>query len=237
MGAVTLATMPDLHLFDPKRAPYRWETYSRTAGDLGGDYAEAFPSPPDGLVAILSSNHESGAAGAAWMMLTRSVYRLAAMSRKPPSEVLLATHRLLLRDAPGVLESAACVRVDFARRRLVWALAGEAPAFLAHKDAVEALSGAPSPLGSTDTEPLVRDAEAAWRPGDVLVLCGAGTPRVADATSKPFGRSRLAESIAAAPRTAKETVAWIAEAIDRHASDAPRTQDVSVLAVELGEPQ
>lgn len=230
--------MPEFHLYDPKRAPYRWESYSRTAGEFGGDYAEAFPSPPDGLVALLSSNAEPGAAGAAWMMLTRSVYRLAAMTGKTPSETLLATHQLLSRDAPGVAESAVCVRIDFPRGRLTWARAGDVLALLARADAgVDELPGAPSPLGTGDAEREVHDAETGWSPGDVLVLCGAGTARVEDASGRPFGAPRLVEALASAPRTAKEAVAWIAEAIDRHAGPAPRTHDVSLLAVELGEPR
>ena len=143
--------MPEFHLFDPKRAPYRWESYSRTAGEFGGDYAEAFPSPPDGLVALLSSNAEPGAAGAAWMMLTRSVYRLAAMTGKTPSETLLATHQLLSRDATGVAEAAVCVRIDFPRGRLAWARAGGVLAFLARTGAgVDDLPGAPCLLGTVD---------------------------------------------------------------------------------------
>ena len=228
--------MPEFHLFDPKRAPYRWESYSRTAGEFGGDYAEAFPSPPDGLVALLSSNAEPGAAGAAWMMLTRSVYRLAAMTGKTPSETLLATHQLLSRDATGVAEAAVCVRIDFPRGRLAWARAGDVLAFLARAGArVDELPGAPSPLGTGDAEREVRDAEAAWSPGEVLVLCGTGTARVEDASGQPFGAPRLVEALVAAPRTAKEAVAWIVEAIERHAGSATRTRDVSLLAVELGE--
>ncbi|MEK7867597.1 MAG: SpoIIE family protein phosphatase [Planctomycetota bacterium] len=228
--------MSDLHLYDPKRAPYRWEAYSRTAGEFGGDYAEAFPSPPDGLVALLSSNAEPGTAGAAWMMLTRSVYRLAAMTGKKPSETLLATHQLLSRDAPGVAEAAACVRVDFPQRRLTWARAGDVLALLGRAGArVEELAGAPSPLGTGDAAREVQDAETGWDPGDVLVLCGAGTARVENASAQPFGVPRLVEALAAAPRTAKEAVAWLTEAIDRHAGTTSRSVDVSLLAVELGE--
>lgn len=228
--------MAELHLYDPKRAPYRWESYSRTAGEFGGDYAEAFPSPPDGLVALLSSNAEPGTAGAAWMMLTRSVYRLAAMTGKRPSEVLLATHQLLSRDAPGVAESAACVRVDFPRKRLAWARAGGVLALLARAGGrVDELSGAPAPLGTGDAEREVSDAEADWAPGDVLVLCGAGTSLVEDASGQSFGVPGLVAALAAAPRTARESLAWLSEAIDRHAGPSPRHHDVSLLAVELGE--
>lgn len=228
--------MADLHLFDPKRAPYRWEAYSRTAGEFAGDYAEAFPLPPDGLVAILSCNSERGATGASWMILTRSVYRLAAMSGKPPSEALLATHRLLERDAPGITESALCVRVDFSAMRLVSACAGDVHGFVARGDrTVDAIPGTPFPLGASHSMEGVRDTETGWSPGDLILLCGAGCRDIEGPSKEPFGLMRLSEAIASAPRTAKEMIAWVAEAIDRHAGLASRTHDVSLLAVELGD--
>lgn len=213
--------MPDLHLFDPSRAPYRWETFSRTAGAFGGDYAEAFPFPPDGLVVVLTSNSEPGETGAMWMMLTRSVYRLAAMSGKAPSETLLATHRLLARDAPGVSESAACLRVDFPGRTLRHARAGRVRVYHARAaGAVVELPGIDLPLGSGLAEESLRDEVSTWAPGDLLLLAGAGTPPVADA-------------IARAPRTAKEVLAHVVEGLDRERGAAPLTSDLSLLAVEL----
>ncbi len=209
-----------LHLFDPTRAPYRWEAFSRTAGAFGGDYAEAFPFPPDGLVVVLSSNSEAGETGAMWMMLTRSVYRLAAMSGKAPSETLLTTHRLLARDAPEVSESAACLRVDFPGRTLRYARAGRVRVYHARTNGVVELPGIDVPLGSGMAEESLRDEDTSWAPGDILMLAGAGTPPIADA-------------LARAPRTAKEALAHVVEAIDRAGSDASRTRDLSLLAVEL----
>ena len=226
--------MPDLHLFDPARAPYRWEAFSRTAGAFGGDYAEAFPFPPDGLVVVLSSNSERGETGAMWMMLTRSIYRLAAMSGKAPSETLLATHRLLARDAPGVRDSAACLRVDFSARRVTCARAGDVHVFHARgAGGIAELPGSDIPLGSEGAEEALHDREASWTPGDLLLLAGAGAARMANSRGEAFGLGPLATAINEAPRTAKEGVAWVADRIDRHAGDAARMHDVSLLAVEL----
>ncbi|MFM9959454.1 MAG: PP2C family protein-serine/threonine phosphatase [Phycisphaerales bacterium] len=211
---------------------------SVASSEMGGDLIDVVEKSASGGSAghadlILADVSGHGVAAGLVMGMLKGAARARLLAPGGLDELARDLNRVLTELTPGhTFVTAAFLRVH-SDRRVEWALAGHLPILWRLADGtVKRLENQSLPLG-VDAGESFPVGELRASAGDVLVVLTDGLMEAADARGKQLGFDALeAIVLRAGDRPAREVVAALIEAAQRHAGGA-RIDDQSVMVVRV----
>lgn len=202
------------------------------AFDVGGDFYSVKYLGDRTITATIGDVSGNGVAAALLMSrVTADVERLVSGGASPAS-VLSSVHAALAADVGDMFVTAACVRIDGARRRLTVANAGHLPMIVRRaNDEVFTFGGASGvPLGMMACE--YAEDELLLERGDIFLLLTDGLLEALDPPTGHRGMELLVDEVLAAGHDAAAINDRVRGAVERARAAHP-LDDVTWLALQL----
>ncbi len=210
-------------------AAARW----RPAREVSGD-AYDLVVLPDGQLGVAIADVAGKGTGAALLMANlQAAVRSTAAAGAAPAELARRVRETVVGNLRGGRFVTFCwLVVDPDSGRVTWVNLGHEPPLLLRSDGrlQELAPTGPAIARLLRTLPIEADV-VTIRPGDRLLLFTDGVTESLDPSGALFGRDRLAEVVAAAPRGVDPLVEAVAAAVAAHSAGA-LADDLTVVAVE-----
>jgi serine phosphatase RsbU (regulator of sigma subunit) len=223
-----------------------WEVAAvwRSARQVGGDFYDFFAllPTPDGtnsweerLGLVVADVADKGVPAALFMALSRTLMRTVAIDGRPAGDAVARVNDLILTDAPSDLFVTlfyGALQPDSGR--LEYVNAGHMPPLLVRgaDGLVEELRTGGMALGVLPSIHFSQQT-AQLEPGDTLALYTDGVTEASNPRQEMFGRQQLIDIITANhSRSASEILDLIDAAVDDFASDAPQSDDFTLVIVK-----
>jgi phosphoserine phosphatase RsbU/P len=239
--ALQLAMLPRQFPTCSPALPIAVHAVMEPAREVGGDLYDCFPAGDHTFCFLVGDVCGKGASAAMFMARARSLVRLTAdlwgqwrADDVDPGALMAAVNReLCLDNDERMFVTMFLGVIDVRSGRVAFVNAGHPPPHQVSADGeTKRVDAKPAtPLGIRDqTRFETRTLE--MRPGDALFVCSDGVVEAANADGEVFSSERLAgllREIGAAEPV--EMVRVVKDAVDAFAGGAPRTDDVTALAL------
>jgi sigma-B regulation protein RsbU (phosphoserine phosphatase) len=204
------------------------------ARQVGGDLYDYFTLDNGGILFAIGDVSDKGIPAALFMARLSALLRVEGATGVPP-DVLLS--RINARLAEGndtcMFVTMACVQLDAATGRMLYASAGHEPALLRNAEGDIRnlqLEGGPAIGIELTTDYLLHEVFLA--PGDTLLLYTDGVTEAEAPDGSMFGSERLADLLRDIPEgDASAITSRVVETVAAQASNYHTTDDLTVLAV------
>ncbi|MET0719173.1 MAG: SpoIIE family protein phosphatase, partial [Pseudoxanthomonas sp.] len=221
-----------------ERGGRRLETCAllEAAKAVGGDFYNFIERDDGELWFAIGDVSDKGVPAALFMARTVTVLEVAARSSSSPDQVLAeASRRLVEGNDTCMFATVLCGRIDVRSGDFVLANAGHDAPLLLHADGrvetIAAESGPPVGFEVSTEFPLWHGR---LQPGDSLVAYTDGVTEAFDADNLAFGSERLLAALRPG-YSAEENCRQLLAAVHRFAGGAPQSDDITVLAISLGQ--
>lgn len=221
-----------------ERGDARLEAHAmlEAAKAVGGDFY-SFIERDDELWFAIGDVSDKGVPAALFMARTVTVLEVAARSSSSPDQVLAeASRRLVEGNDTCMFATMLCGRIDVRSGRCTLANAGHDSPLLLHADGrvetIAAVAGPPVGFEVSTDFPLWHGQ---LQPGDTLLAYTDGVTEAFDVDNQAFGGDRLLAALGPGYSAEDNCRQLIAE-VHRFAGSAPQSDDITVLAIRLGQP-
>ena len=217
-----------------------WEvcSYWHVARQVGGDFYDFIPLPPDKgrtrLGIVIADVADKGVPAALFMALSRTLLRTVAINRVEPGITLARTNQLIMADA----RSNQFVTVFYGvwepdSGRFCYATGGHnLPVWVSANGEVHILPGRGAALGVFD-EARYQEQETLFQPGDVMLLYTDGLTDAINVESEEFGLNRVREIVAGARhQSAADILDTLAASVKSHAGAMEAFDDLTMVAIK-----
>ena len=204
------------------------------AQQVGGDLYDVLRAGDERIVAVLGDVSGKGIPASLFMAVTMTLVRSMARQYERPEDILRhVSDELVTQNPRKMFVTMGCLVYDLKSGRVTCANAGHNPVVLLRQGQppqfVFPSTGMVAglfPGNAVSGESLELEAE------DTLVLFSDGVTEAFSRDEELFGNERLLGQLADEPgRNAQETVSSILQAVRKHASGAPQSDDISIVAV------
>jgi sigma-B regulation protein RsbU (phosphoserine phosphatase) len=229
--------LPQEHLLRPA---LEIAGYCSPASEVGGDFYDYIEYGPQEVGIIVGDVTGHGFYSGLFVAMAKScVHTQARVAHAPAAMMKSLRLALSLSIQRRLLMTCCYVVLDLAHNVLTYANAGHpypylftpASGELTKLEALDPLLGA-----RNEDEQEFEEREIPWRPGDVLVFYTDGILESRDSNGRMFDSVGLERSIrSCANESAMIMRDCVLTAVQKHASDAPRTDDITLVVARLGE--
>jgi phosphoserine phosphatase RsbU/P len=206
------------------------------AGAIGGDLYDYFRIGDNSFCFIIADVVGKGVAAGMTMTMTVTLLRTIAQTYNSPDHIFREMNNLLIKNK---LESnfitAILGIIDLTTMTLTYSNAGHVPWFILAKDGklTKYATTQTNPLGFV-TNPEITCESVQLQVGDQIILCTDGITEAQNDTDEMFGISRLEEYLSSIkPASPDSTIQGILHAVDDFILHKSRTDDTTILVVEL----
>jgi len=221
---------------EPVRLPFAEVAgTSIPAREVGGDFFNYFPLPPDEAAVLVGDVSGKGVPAALLMANLQATLRARLAYEKDLAQLAERLDHELDGTEPGRLYLTLFLAIlDGGSGRLRYVNAGHAtPLLVRRAGGIERLESTGRPLGlyaGGGFEERVLRVER----GDVLFLCTDGLIDAEDPRGEPFGSQRLEELLEAQPGgSAAALLARVQAALERHRGAGEASDDATIVALRL----
>lgn len=230
--------------------PRGWQSaaFNRGAQAVGGDFYDCIDLPGGNLGLIVADACGKGVPAALFVALTRSLLRAASQapwafqgnSGLNPEDMLTGalwvTNDYTAREHG---ESNMFVTVFYGILQpetgdLIYANVGHDPMLIVSKDgsAVRMLESESLPLGIIEDQ-TYEPVKECIRPGEIFVGFSDGVTEAMNVSGDMYGMERLLEVVQQNTHmSANELTDTIVQAVDKHATGAPQSDDITILVIK-----
>ena len=224
-------TVPDLPGYDlaAKTVPAR---------NVGGDYYDFLPSGDDHLALVLGDVSGKSMPAALLMANVQATIRGQTLLNPAAGDCMTRSNRLLYdsTDSDKFVTFFYAV-LDPARHELRYSNAGHNPPMLLSKGGEPRLLETGGPVLGVVPSFSFPEATVTIDPGDLLVIYSDGFTEAMNRRFEEFGEDRLLEATRAAwDLPAAGIVESIFDAVNKHAGDAPQTDDMTLMVLRYSGP-
>jgi sigma-B regulation protein RsbU (phosphoserine phosphatase) len=204
------------------------------AQQVGGDLYDVLRADDNRVAVVLGDVSGKGIPASLFMAVTVTLVRSMARQYERPEDILRhVSDELVTQNPRKMFVTMGCLVYDLKSQRVTCANAGHNPAVLLRRGepprfvfpSTGMVAGLfPGNPVSGESLDLIAD--------DTLVLFSDGVTEAFSKDEELFGNERLLGQLANEPgRNASETVSSILRAVRNHASGAPQSDDISIVAV------
>jgi len=206
------------------------------AQQVGGDLYDVLRAGDDRVAVVLGDVSGKGIPASLFMAVTMTLIRSMTRQYERPEDIIRhVSDELVTQNPRKMFVTMACLVYDLRSRQVTCANAGHNPAVLLRHGEPPRFVFSPTgmvaglfPGNSVCGESLELEAE------DTLVLFSDGVTEAFNKDEELFGDKRLLARLADEPgQSACETVSSILRAVRNHASGAPQSDDISIVAVRF----
>lgn len=203
------------------------------AQDIGGDLYDAFFVGPDRLAVAIGDVSGKGIPAALFMAKVVAQLRLVALSETSPASVLTRLNALLCEsNEAGMFVTLLYAVLDVRTGRVTYSNAGHLPPVISGPQAPRFVPLPRGLVAGIESGVTYTEHGVTLEPGETLLLYTDGVTEAEDASGSLYGESRLLEDIAsAAPADAGTLVSAMTSRVLAHASGAPPSDDITLMAI------
>ena len=224
-------TVPDLPGYDlaAKTVPAR---------NVGGDYYDFLPSGDDHLALVLGDVSGKSMPAALLMANVQATIRGQTLLNPAAGDCMTRSNRLLYDSTDSDKFATFFYAVlDPARHELRYSNAGHNPPMLLSKGGEPRLLETGGPVLGVVPSFSFPEATVTIDPGDLLLIYSDGFTEAMNRRFEEFGEDRLLEATRAAwDLPAAGMVDSIFDAVNKHAGDAPQTDDMTLMVLRYSGP-
>ena len=210
------------------------------ATEVGGDYYDFFRMSGNRIGVVVGDVSGKGMQAAFYMTLMKGILQSLNTSLTRPVDILAAANALFRLNAPrGIFMSIVLGVIDLNDRTWTCARAGHNP-MLIHRAGAEGPEevkprGAAIGLASDPTfSDNIEEVTVPLHPGDLLLIYTDGITEAMNRRHELFTEERLDVSVAkTSGRRAAEVLASIIEDVETFTGDAPRHDDMTMVAIRM----
>ena len=213
------------------------------AKEVGGDFYDFFMIDDDHLALVVADVSGKGVPAALFMMLSKTVIKMEALSNLDPAAVLLRANADLSEKNDDDMFTTVWLGVlEISTGTLTYADAGHEKLAVC-RDGVWELPKKPNgavalaAFSQEDYDELpekyrFRNHTIALQSGDAVFQYTDGVTEATDGHDELFGEGRLAEALNAAPSASPgDLLPFVRERIEAFAGDAPQFDDITMLGL------
>ncbi|MGB8647502.1 MAG: GAF domain-containing SpoIIE family protein phosphatase [Anaerolineae bacterium] len=216
----------------PRLQGWEFATLWQPAHLVGGDFYDFLPLSNGGYGIAVGDVSDKGTGAALLMAVTRSILRASVDITSNAADCIRHANRLLCADATrGMFVTLFYAELDPAHHELTYVNAGHNPPlhYAAATGEVKRLARTGLPLGIDDAA-IYRQVTVEIAPGDLIVFYTDGIPEAMDAQERSWGMESLeALTSVQGHAPAEDFVTALADALRRFASEAPQSDDMTVV--------
>ena len=233
----------------PERQEFEIYASMTAAKEVGGDFYDFFLIDDDHLALVVADVSGKGVSAALFMMQSKIVIKMEALSGASPAEVLARANADLSEKNDNDMFTTAWLGIlEISTGTLVYADAGHEKLALFREGAWE-LPPKPNSavaLAAFTPEDIVglpdrfrfRDHTVMLQPGDVILQYTDGATEACDKDDELFGEERLIDALREAPETNPTVLLeFVRERIDTFAGEAPQFDDLTMLCLRYRGPK
>ncbi|HVS34697.1 MAG TPA: SpoIIE family protein phosphatase [Gemmataceae bacterium] len=229
-GKVQLAMLPRL----PDIPGYDFYAYYKSAQEVGGDYYDFIPLPQQRLAVLLGDVAGKGVP-AALVRVQFSVEARACLLTEPEPAAAVSKLNALLSKAALAdrFVTLALAVLDHGSHTIALVNAGHPSPLLLRRAAGTVEEAVPlevagPPIGIDDGH-AYNSCQVSLEPGDGLILFSDGVTDAQDAQGRAFRPKGIRTVLQDGPWSAPKTGERLIEAVQRHGSGRPQTDDIAVV--------
>ena len=226
----------------PKTVPHLpgYDLAAKTvpARNVGGDYYDFLPSGEDQLALVLGDVSGKSMPAALLMANVQATIRGQTLLNPAAGDCMTRSNRLLYdsTDSDKFVTFFYAV-LDPARHELRYSNAGHNPPMLLSKGGEPRLLETGGPVLGVVPSFSFPEATVTIDPGDLLLIYSDGFTEAMNRRFEEFGEDRLLEATRAAwDLPAAGIVESIFDAVNKHAGDAPQTDDMTLMVLRYSGP-
>ena len=223
----------------PKLPGFDIGIYNRFCHEVGGDYFDFFNLPDKRVGFIIADVSGKGIPAAMVMVMLRSILRMVAANGHSPTDTMVHTNRLLVRDMlRGMFVTALYTVIDADRREMTLVNAGHYPPLIwrPRLSGTRMINLRGPALGLLDVRRFaaaISEKTLTLERGDCLCFFTDGVPEAKNLLGEEFGERRLAQALRdLAGQPARRIVEGIVAAVDSHSEEAPQHDDITIIAMK-----
>jgi sigma-B regulation protein RsbU (phosphoserine phosphatase) len=233
---IQLAMLPPARVIE--RGHARLEAYAmlEAAKAVGGDFYSFIERDDGELWFAIGDVSDKGVPAALFMARTMTVLEVAARSCSSPDQVLAeASRRLVEGNDTCMFATVLCGRIDLRDGRCTLASAGHESPLLLHADGrVETIAFETGPPLGFEVSSRFPLWHGRLEPDASLIAYTDGVTEAFDADNQAYGSERLLAALRPGYSAQDNCRRLIAE-VHRFAGAAPQSDDITVLAIRLGQ--
>jgi serine phosphatase RsbU (regulator of sigma subunit) len=236
-------TLPDITSAIAARSEFELFATMEPAREVGGDFYDFFMVDDDHLALVVADVSGKGVPAALFMMQSKAVIKMEALSGLDPARVLERANADLSEKNDDDMFTTAWIGVlEISTGKLTYADAGHEKLALCHSGTWE-LPKKPNgavalaTFAGEDYEELpekyrYRNHTVQLLPGDAVLQYTDGVTEATDAQDELFGEERLLSALADAPGASPEMVLpFVSERISAFVGKAPQFDDITMLGL------
>lgn len=203
------------------------------AKEVGGDFYDFFFVDENQLCFLIADVADKGVPAALYMMVAKTLLKSEAQRLLAPDEILGTVNNILAADNENCMfVTVFCAILDTRTGEVRFANAGHNPPLVGGADGFAYLTPKVGfVLGPIPDSPYERQS-LTLQPGETLFLYTDGVTEAKSPTDELFGEGRLLASLHQSPAGDLRTmIHFIRNEVQEHASGAPQSDDVTMLAV------
>lgn len=213
------------------------------AKEVGGDFYDFFMIDNDHLALVVADVSGKGVPAALFMMLSKTVIKMEALSNLDPASVLLrANSDLSEKNDDDMFTTAWLGVLEISTGLLTYADAGHEKLAIYHDgtwtlppkpNGAVALAAVPQETYKNIPDKYrFRNHTMKLQPGDAIFQYSDGVTEATDANEELFGEERLIDALNASPSTSPGTILPSVRAqIAAFVQDAPQFDDITMLGL------
>ena len=225
------------------RSEFELSSSMEPAKEVGGDFYDFFMIDGDHLALVVADVSGKGIPAALFMMLSKTVLKMEALSNTDPAAVLLRVNADLSEKNDDFMFTTAWLGVlEISTGTLTYADAGHEKLAIFRNGAWElprkqngavALAVfAPSDYDGLPEKFHFRNHTLKLEPGDAVFQYTDGVTEATDADDELFGEERLLEALGAAPSASPgQVLPFVRERIAAFTAEAPQFDDITMLGL------
>lgn len=207
--------------------------------ETGGDYYDYIALPcisPGAFALVVGDVSGHGISSALLMAGVRAYLRGRASQPGSTAEIITDVNRLVAADTTNTSQFMTLffLAVDARIGRLTWVNAGHDPVFLydSGRDRFKRLRGSGLPLGVME-DSQYNDNTAAFKPGQIVVLCTDGVFEAHNTEGQLFGKKRFRDIIRkSAKLNAESILKAVFEAVAAFRGEAGQNDDITLVVAK-----
>ncbi|MGZ4997654.1 MAG: SpoIIE family protein phosphatase [Methylobacter sp.] len=205
------------------------------AKEVGGDFYDFFFIDEKNLCFLIADVSDKGVPAALYMMVAKTLLKTEGQRLGEPDQMLASVNRILASDNETCMFTTVfCAILDITTGEVRFANAGHNPPLIIDSEGVRYLTLKPGLMLGALTETVYTTERLTLKPGDALFLYTDGVTEAKSPEQELYGEPQLLRALQLAPKQElSEMIHYISAELARHASGAPQSDDITMLAIKM----
>lgn len=231
---IQASLLPRMFPAFPDRAEFDIFASMDPAKEVGGDFYDFFFIDDNHLCFLIADVADKGVPAALYMMVTKTLLKSEGQRLGEPDQILSCVNNILAIDNDSCMfVTVFCAILDTRSGEVRFANAGHNPPLLIESQGIRYLTLKPGFVLGPMPDRVYETEQIILQPGDTLFLYTDGVTEAKNPSEELYGEVQLLNALQRGPKGAvTQMIQYIRGEVTQHASGAPQSDDVTMVAVK-----